>query len=75
VQVGAERDRVRDEVGAARAERPRVVPAATVADQPDAPSMALGEPLHLSLDALDRVLRAADIGDKAARGGPVAKPV
>ena len=40
-QAGADRDRVRDELGAAVAERARVVAAAAVADQRHAPAVAV----------------------------------
>ena len=66
LEVGAVRDGVRDAVGAAGRERAREVPAAAVPDQRDAPAVTAVELLDAPLDALERAVRAVDVGDEAA---------
>ena len=62
---------MRDEFGAAMAERSRVVAAAAVADQRDPAVVAGVNGLESALDSLHCPVRAADVGHEPAHVRPV----
>ena len=74
LQVRAERDGVRHELGPARRHRAREVPAAAVADDRHAAARPRVEGGDAPLHALERPLRAVGVEDEAADRRTVAEP-